>query len=469
MPEKYHIDTKPIPPRRPRIGKYGIVDWREDCARCHNCVKKACVYDRHRDEIKYIRNIDKNIDALFFDCMGCFSCVQDCTKNLLRLSINPEYEKLGNSYWTPEIIQTIWDQAETAKIPVSGGGYRGKFSGYGFDSMWTDMSEIVRPTRDGIHGREYISSAVDIGQTPSFLVLNGDEVVSPLPPVLSIPMPLIIDRMPDGYSLPKLDAVIVETAVKTDLIALMDSQKWPLFGKDSEKVLPHIAFCFAPDAEMPPEEIFKKTRLAEVEDDLNVQSRIRELKQIHPGIVVSVRVPLNTNGINRAIELADGNVEALHIVADCNGQEIGSEHPMFIKDMIRKIHKTLIESGKRDEVTLIAGGGIALPEHMAKGVLCGADLVSIELPLLVGLECHLCPLCGEGHPCPAKIQEISFNYGVGRMTNLISAWHDQLIELMGAMGMRDARRLRGDVGRAMFFEQLEEEAFGKLFGNRLQA
>ena len=167
MPEKYHITTKPVPPRRPRIGKYGIVDWREDCARCHNCVKKACVYDRHRDEMKYIRNLE-SVDALFFDCMGCFSCVQDCTKNLLCLSINPEYEKLGNSYWTPDIIQTTWSQAETAKIPVSGAGYRGRFSGEGFDSMWTDMSEIVRPTRDGIHGREYISTAVDIGQKPAF-------------------------------------------------------------------------------------------------------------------------------------------------------------------------------------------------------------------------------------------------------------------------------------------------------------
>ena len=37
---------------------------------------------------------------------------------------------------------------------------------------------------------------------------------------------------------------------------------------------------------------------------------------------------------------------------------------------------------------------------------------------------------------------------------------------MGAMGMREARRLRGDVGRAMFFENLEEETFGKLFGTR---
>ena len=55
------------------------------------------------------------------------------------------------------------------------------------------------------------------------------------------------------------------------------------------------------------------------------------------------------------------------------------------------------------------------------------------------------------------------------MVNLIGAWHSQLIEVMGAMGMREARRLRGDVGRAMFFEELEEQIFGKLFGTRQQA
>ncbi|MDP1990999.1 MAG: glutamate synthase-related protein [Syntrophales bacterium] len=331
------------------------------------------------------------------------------------------------------------------------------------------MSEIVRPTRDGIHGREYISSAVDIGQKPAFLATNGDEVVSFLSPILSIPMPLIIDRFPEKFSLPKLDAVIAETAVKTDLIAIMDSEKWPLFEKDAEKALPHIAFYFTSGAGMIPEEILKKTQLAEIEDDRDVKARIRELKQIHPGIIVAVRVEMTADGMKRAVELADGDVEVLHIVADMNGRQIGSEAPLFIKDMIRKIHKALIENGKREGVTIIAGGGIALPEHLAKGVLCGADLVSIELPLLVGLECHLCRRCEEGSACPARISEISFDYGVGRMTNLISAWHDQLIELMGAMGMRDARRLRGDVGRAMFFEQLEEEAFGRIFGNRLQA
>jgi ferredoxin len=179
MPEKYHIETKPIPPRRPRVGKFGVVDWREDCARCHNCVKKACVYDRYRQEAEYLRTLEA-VDALFFECMGCFSCVQNCTKGLLRLVVNPVYQALGNSYWTPDIIHTTWTQAETAKIPVSGAGYRGPFSGPGFDGMWTDMSEIVRPTRDGIHGREYISTAVDIGRKPAYLTFDRGMGILPM-------------------------------------------------------------------------------------------------------------------------------------------------------------------------------------------------------------------------------------------------------------------------------------------------
>jgi glutamate synthase domain-containing protein 2 len=116
----------------------------------------------------------------------------------------------------------------------------------------------------------------------------------------------------------------------------------------------------------------------------------------------------------------------------------------------------------------MAGGGVALPEHLAKAIICGADLVTINLPLLIALECHLCNSCKPGMPCPARLEKMDFDYGVGRMTNLIAAWHDQLVEVMGAMGMREVRRLRGDVGRAMFFENLEEETFGKLFGSRKQ-
>jgi len=461
MPEKYHIKTQPVPPRRPRIGKHGVVDWREDCARCHNCVKKACVYDRYRQEADYIRHLSE-VEALFFDCMGCFSCVQDCTKNLLRLTINPEYTKLGNGYWTPDIIKTTWLQAETAKIPVSGAGYRGPFAGKGFDSMWTDMSEIVRPTRDGIHGREYISTSVDIGRKLQFLDVSVRKSAV-MPPLVSIPMPLVIDLSSTMHSLPNLTPIIIPTAANTGIIAIVESN----FRPDKDEHYGNVAFFLGPQSDPIPDDILKKTRLVEIADGADAIKRIKAIKKIHPGIVVAVRVELTRAGIARAIELAGlKEVEAIHIVSDLNGNELESDNPRFIKDMIRHIHTALTEKGHRDEITLIAGGGIALPEHMAKAVLCGADLISINVPLLIALECHLCERCSPGDVCPARLEEIDSSYGVGRMTNLIASWHDQLIELMGAMGIREARRLRGEVGRAMFFENLEEETFGKLYGKR---
>ncbi|MBN1506903.1 MAG: hypothetical protein JW955_08655 [Sedimentisphaerales bacterium] len=465
MPEKYHIETKPVLPRRPRVGKFGVVDWREDCARCHNCVKKACVYDRYRQEAEYIRTLEA-VDALFFECMGCFSCVQNCTKGLLRLVLNPVYEALGNSYWTPDIIHTTWTQAETAKIPVSGAGYRGPFSGPGFDSMWTDMSEIVRPTRDGIHGREYISTAVDIGRKPAYLNFQ-DKSFRIDTSCLSIQMPLILDLPSPRHTLPKLGPAIREAAVRTDILALVGPSDWPFVGENVDRLLPHTAFCLNPMQPVVPPQSLDKTRLVETYDGPDVVDRIKRLKNNYPGIVVSVRLPLDVNGVARAVELAGlAEVEVLHVVADLDGNQIDVERPLFLRDMIRRIHTTLIEKGVRDEVTLIAGGGIALPEHMAKAIICGADVVSIDLPLMIALECHLCDRCEQGMPCPARLDDVPFDYAVGRMVNLIAAWHDQLIEVMGAMGMREARRLRGDVGRAMFFEDLEEDTFGKLFGKR---
>jgi tRNA G26 N,N-dimethylase Trm1 len=44
----------------------------------------------------------------------------------------------------------------------------------------------------------------------------------------------------------------------------------------------------------------------------------------------------------------------------------------------------------------------------------------------------------------------------------MGAWHSQLIEVLGAMGIREVRRLRGEVGRAMFLEDIEKDAFGDI-------
>jgi ferredoxin len=464
MPEKYHIKTAHIQPRLPRIGKYGVVDWREDCARCHNCVKKACVYDKYREENTFIRDIDE-VHTLYYECMGCFSCIQNCTKNLLTLSINSEYKKLGNNYWTPNIFGTLWLEAETGKVPVSGAGYRGKFSGHGFDSMWTDMSEIVRPTRDGIHGREYISTSVDIGKKPFYLSFENNILKSSLPPIISLPFPVIFDIPSEQHSLPQLDPFILETARQTGLIAIVSSKKWNTLKLENKAdYLNNIAFLLESDGPEIPVSLLSRTRLVEIPDGEKVEQHVILLNKALPNSVVAVRMLLNEKALKRVAELTQLGIDTFHLVADLDGNEIGVKSPRFIKDVIREIHEMLIKTERRDEVTLIAGGGVALAEHVAKAIICGADLVSINIPLMIAVECRLCEKCQPGDFCPAKLdKEIDFDYGTGRMVNLIGAWYWQIVELMGAMGMREARRLRGDVGRAMFKDELEEEIYGPIF------
>jgi glutamate synthase domain-containing protein 2 len=116
----------------------------------------------------------------------------------------------------------------------------------------------------------------------------------------------------------------------------------------------------------------------------------------------------------------------------------------------------------RDQITLISGGGIAMAEHVAKQIICGSDLVSVDIPLLIAMECRVCRRCKEGIACPVELDSVDTVWGAGRVRNLMAGWHNQLIEILGAMGIREVRRLRGEMGRAMFFEDLEKDIFATL-------
>ena len=85
-------------------------------------------------------------------------------------------------------------------------------------------------------------------------------------------------------------------------------------------------------------------------------------------------------------------MKVFHLCADQHGCErTGTGLPgRHIKDVLREIHGRLVNEGCRDEITLIVSGGIALAEHMAKAIICGADLVAVDTALLVALGCRVC-------------------------------------------------------------------------------
>jgi hypothetical protein len=472
MPDRYHIHTAATPARFRRIGKFGNVDWREDCSRCSNCVKPRCLYDVYRHESAYNRDPAAPVETLD-GCKACLSCVQGCTKGLLNVSVNPEFLNMGDEYWKPDILLTTWNQSDTGRIPVSGAGYRGRFHGPGFDSIWTDMSEIVRPTRDGIHGREYISTSVDIGPKPLRLKFTPDgRMLTPPSRLLEIQLPAILDVPAWPAQGARLAAARIAAATELKTLAVVRAgdavQALP-------RQLPFLTPVVAREDIANSQDILEGVRMAQLWDGPEVVALAAKLHSINEQLTVAVRLALSPAAAGRIVELSRAGLKVFHLCANLHGRErLSNGQPgRHIKDALREVHGRLVADGLRDEITLIVSGGIALAEHMAKAIICGADLVAVDTALLVALGCRVCldahprnaegeARCGSAELCPAETDSVDSAYAAQRMVNLMGAWHSQLIEVLGAMGIREVRRLRGEVGRAIFMEDIEKEAFGDL-------
>lgn len=420
----------------------------------NSCVKKDCVYGVYAERRFDSKELKDTIDSL---CKNCFRCVQECKANAITRTVNPDYLLLGDDYWKPDIIASTWYQAKTGNIPVSGAGYRGPFVGPGFDEMWTDMSEIVRPTRDGIYSREYIATNIDLGRKKSHLEFDEKgNLISDSSLLIDLPFPVIFNILPFGDLSENITLSMAKAARALDLLMMVKPEDYLMEYKDH--FIPWLK------EEALDKKLIESSRMVALNFNDSVSEKIGRIKNINPSVVVSIKVPLDRKAEGRASKLTREGAEVIHLMAGINGQEQGEENPRFIKDVIRSIHTRLVEEGTRDEVTLIASGGIAAAEHLAKIMLCGADGCAIDLPLLIALECRVCQRCVKGLSCPVDIESIAPAWGARRIINLMGAWHSQLIEVMGAMGIREARRLRGEVGRAMFYQDLERKTFGQIFG-----
>ena len=461
MPKKYHIETKTTAPRYPAVGKFSTVEFREDCAgSCRQCVKKKCVYNVFKDSYQHVITMDE--PEFLYICQSCFRCVQECTKGIFSRVINPEYLMMGDDYWQPEIINQTWFQAHTGRIPVSGAGYRGLFSGTGFDAMWTDMSEIVRPTRDGIHGREYISTAIELSRKPVRLEFDkAGALLSSVPEIIEIPIPVLLQPSAFGVLSEKELLAMAQAAQKLQTRMLIDANAYSAsFSRFAGSLVPQVTtHNYAQYVD-----IICQSKMVEIADSDELEKALPKLRAFQPGLLVSVGLPLDVRAGARAVELAKAGVDSLHFYAEDNGLEKGGSRTM--RDMIREVHRALVDARLRSTINLLFSGGIAMAEHLAKAIICGADGVIVDVPMLIALECRMCGKCKRGESCPVNIGEIDINWGAQRIVNLVGAWHNQLLEVMGACGIREVRRLRGEVGRALFLEDLERESFAPIFGQR---
>ena len=377
-------------------------------------------------------------------CVGCMRCVQEYP-HIMTVKPSEAYKKLGDSFWTPEMVYTVWNEASTGKIPVKGMGYKGAFGGEGFDGIWTDMSEIVRPTRDGVYGREYISTCVYVGRKPTSIDLDN---VIETPRTMEIPLPIIFDELPNGTD---NDDVQTAVALAAGKVGTLDVARETRLGRPGpENLLPLIDEEGIEDYEE------KQPLILEFDGEKpSVLSKL--LTRFDRSIIIG-RLPLREDSGRVASELARQGVHGLHLYADYHGRDY-SRDPRHISTALRDVHQQLVRDGLRDQVTIIASGGITLAEHVPKAIICGADLVGIDTTILVALQAEFLGETRNRANCGLRPRRINPEWGAQRLVNLMGVWHDQLIEILGAMGMRDVRRLRGDIGRSMMDSELREQSF----------
>src|SRR5216683_4974944 len=305
-------------------------------------------------------------------CVGCMRCVQEYP-HIMTVKQSDSYERLGDSFWTPENVYTVWNEASTGKIPVKGMGYKGAFAGEGFDGMWTDMSEIVRPTRDGVYGREYISTGVDIGRKPTSIDFAK---IDDRPKPLEIPVPIIFDELPTGTDTADIRAAVGLAAERVGTLIISRDIEHRETGRDN--LLPIIDEKGIADKE-------EREQPEIAEFDAEKPGLLDRLLARYEQSILIARLPLREDSGSAASKLVRQGVHGLHLYADYHGQDY-SRDGRHVSTALKDVHQQLVREGLRDQVTIIASGGIILAEHVPKAIICGADLVAIDTTVLVALQ-----------------------------------------------------------------------------------
>ncbi len=492
MGGKFELYIESVEPAEPTPGMHAVLRS-ERCISCGECIRR-CIYGVHERSADDPRVM---AEPLSHRCRACIVCPQQCPRRALEVVWNPELERVGVPPYDADAVLTLWSEALDGKIPVRGAGYAGPFRGRGFDGIWTDMSEIVRPTRDGIHGREYISTEFDLGRKlPDVSGLRFDaegRLQDRIPLTRDLPVPVLGGRLPLGPGGLGVAAARARAAMELKTFALMDLAEMrglrvPVDGDEHDSMAVrylrenhnHIALRLgdgdfdedgeprlgADDAVGEPVlalgDVTSWAAVIELSGHSLVE-RAARLRERQRDLILVAEVPATPAAPQAVVELARGGIDAIHLACGWRGEWAdGSGDETSVVQAIRDSHLALVEAGIRDQLTLMVSGGIARAEHLPKSILLGADAAVIDVPLLVAMGCHVCTDCRDDQPCHRELLGLDPRWGARRVVNMMAAWRNQLLEVLGAMGMREVRRLRGEVGRGLFADDLEGAFFADL-------
>ena len=461
---------------RNQISKY-IIYRNDKCINCGKCVE-VCKVGVHQQAgtSSFARPQEHK-------CIGvsCNACVDSCPEKALSVIINPMMEMLGDYRWTNDLILSTWYQAETGKVPTNGLEYSVGNSGGGFDRL-----KLKFPKNPSAELRaDEINTCIPLNRRndSAYRVEIGLPVYGGGMSYGSVGLSTIIGKAraakawntftctgEGGYHAtlyPYDDHVITQVAtglfgVREDTIKRVKIVEFkyaqgakPGLGGHllGDKNTPDVAAMREAVAGTALFSPFPFHSVYSVEDH---KKHVDWIKAMNPKALVSVKVSTPTDVDMVAIGSYYAEAHIIHIDGSYGGTgaapNIAKKNiAMPIEYAIPKVHNFLKAEGVRDKITLIASGGIRTAQDVAKAIALGADGVVIGTAEMVALECVRCANCESGRGCPRGIattdRELTHQFDAEwsgqRLTNLLSSWHSQLVDILKKLGMRSVQELVG--------------------------
>ncbi len=386
---------------------------------------------------------------------------------------------LGNKRWTGELILATYEQALTGNLPGNGLEYRIGNSGGGFDVLgWREADGFSKLDED----------SVDLS-IPLNKRGEGARIQIPLPiygggmSFGSISLNFMIARAraarrlrtytctgEGGYPeqlVPYKDNVITQVATGMFGVREETIQYAPIVEfKYAQGAKPGLGGHLLADkvtsevAKMRESSVFTSLyspfpfhSVYSVEDH---KKHVDWIKTVNPKALVSVKVSTPTDVDMVAIGSYYAGANIIHIDGGYGGTgaapEIAKKNiAMPIEYAIPKVHRYLVSEGVRDEIVLMASGGIRTADDIAKAIALGADGCVVATAEAVAVGCTHCGNCERGRGCqvgitttdPELSQLIDPEWGEARIVNLFHAWEKRLKTILARYGLASIRDLRG--------------------------
>ena len=470
-----------LPRYRNEIGKFRI-HRASTCKQCGRCVE-VCRYGVHRRPDGY-RLIARPLDyrCIGFDCAKTDAyCVKACPNGALALMTNPTFETLGDYRWTPDLIISTWQMAETGHAPsphleseigASGGGFdqiRFRFPpSPPADLRREDISsELLLNRRKDSRQRlkidvPWYGGGMSFGSTSINAILSRARVATAWNSLTCTGEGGYVDRL-----IPYANHVI--TQVATGLFGVREEtiQRAPVVEfKYAQGAKPGLGGHLLGDKNTPPVAAMREAVVGfplfspfpfhsvySVEDH---KKHLDWIAHVNPRALISAKVSTPVDVDMVAVGSYYAGAHIVHLDGSYGGTgaapNIAKKNiAMPIEYGIRRVHRFRVAEGIRDEITVIASGGIRTPADVAKAIALGADGVVIGTAELVALGCIRCGNCESGCGCPRGItttavgycDKVSIAWGTQRLVNLYNAWRGMLVEILYRLGVESVAALRG--------------------------